>query len=57
MTTIDVAPGDRPTSVRSAFSEVRDTARQRTLAVIATAATGASVSLVAALLLALGVVR
>ncbi|WP_161805435.1 hypothetical protein [Frigoribacterium sp. RIT-PI-h] len=57
MTTIDVARSDRSTSARSAFSEVRDTARQRTLAVIATAATGASVSLVAALLLALGVVR
>ncbi|WP_396599352.1 hypothetical protein [Frigoribacterium sp. R86507] len=57
MTTIDVARSDRPTSAGSAFSEVRDTARQRTLAVIATAATGASVSLVAALLLALGVVR
>jgi len=57
MTTIDVARGDRTTSTRSAFSEVRDTARRRTLAVIATAATGASVSLVAALLLALGVVR
>jgi len=56
MTTIDVARSDR-TTARSAFSEVRDTARQRTLAVIATAATGASVSLVAALLLALGVVR
>jgi hypothetical protein len=57
MTTIDVARSDRTTSTRSVFSEVRDTARQRTLAVIATAATGASVSLVAALLLALGVVR
>lgn len=57
MTTIDVARNDRPASTRSAFSEVRDSARQRTLAVIATAATGASVSLVAALLLALGVVR
>ncbi|MBF4602145.1 hypothetical protein ITJ55_15155 [Frigoribacterium sp. VKM Ac-1396] len=56
MTTIDVARSDRP-STRSTFSEVRDTARQRTLAVIATAATGASVSLVAALLLALGVIR
>jgi hypothetical protein len=57
MTTIDVARSDRFTSARSPFSEVRDTAHQRTLAVIATAATGASVSLVAALLLALGVVR
>jgi hypothetical protein len=57
MTTIDVARSDRSTSARSPFSEVRDTAHQRTLAVIATAATGASVSLVAALLLALGVVR
>ncbi|MET4053051.1 hypothetical protein ABID81_002423 [Frigoribacterium sp. PvP054] len=56
MTTIDVARSDRPTP-RSTFSEVRDTARQRTLAVIATAATGASVSLVAALVLALGAVR
>ncbi|ROS48975.1 hypothetical protein [Frigoribacterium sp. PhB24] len=57
MTTIDVARSDRSASARSAFSEVRDTARQRTLAVIATAATGASASLVAALLLALGVIR
>jgi hypothetical protein len=56
MTTVDVARGDRATA-RSTFSEVRDSACQRTLAVIATAATGASVSLVAALLLALGVVR
>lgn len=56
MTTVSLTPRQRSTSTASPFSEVRDSARQRTLAVIATAATGASVSLIAALLLALGII-
>jgi len=46
----------RADDVRSPFSEVRETERQATLLVIATAAVGASASLVAALFLSYGVV-
>ena len=42
-------------TTRSPFSEVRDTHRQATLAVIATAAVAASASLIAAFLVALGI--
>lgn len=45
----------RTEQVRSPFSEVRETERQATLFVIATAAVGASASLVAALFLSHGV--
>lgn len=41
----------------STFSEIRDATRERTLAVAASATVGAALSLTAAVLLALGVVR
>jgi len=44
-----------PALTRAAFSEVRGLDREVTLAVAATAAVGASVTLVAGLLVALGV--
>jgi hypothetical protein len=42
-------------TARSSFSEVRDTHRQATLAVVATAAVAASASLITAFLVALGI--
>jgi hypothetical protein len=42
-------------AARSPFSEVRDTHRQATLAVVATAAVAASASLITAFLVALGI--
>lgn len=47
----------RADSGSSPFSEVRDAAQQRTLAVAASATVGTAVSLTAAVLVALGAVR
>jgi len=52
---MSTVPTPNSAPLRSPFSEVRDTHRQATLAIVATATVTASASLIAALLIALGV--
>ena len=52
MSTVPLANSSTP---RSVFSEVRDTHRQATLAIIATSAVATCVTFVAAILVAVGV--